>query len=192
MPISSQLQTGITQGENDRDQRVSDKVERAAEQASEATLARVEAVRDRAQDSMEQTRDRTAERIRRVGGLLRTATDELREEDADLARYTDMAIDRVDQVADYVGEASLRTIAEDLKELARTQPIPFFGGAFLLGFSVGRFLKNAVDGESESTPRDPPNEGRSAMRTRVGQDQGTPASGPRDESAYPARDPGAL
>jgi hypothetical protein len=155
MPSNEQQQSYGTsnqqQNDSERAQRISDKVERATEHASETALAQVEHIRDRAQSGIEQGREQVTGRIRRVGSALRSAGEGLREEDEGLAGYADMLVSGIDQLADYVDHADMRSVARDVTSFARSQPVPFFGGAFILGLALGRFVKAASEGEGHES-----------------------------------------
>lgn len=118
----------------------------ASEQLKGAVVDQVEHVRDKAETAKEQT----AERIRRVASQLKSVGDTLRAEDEMASNVADRASRGVDAVADYVASTDLRGLVRDTEGLARRQPALFFGGAFMLGLALGRFLKNAPPEASAS------------------------------------------
>jgi hypothetical protein len=120
---------------------LTDRAERAAEQAKSAAIDRVQSVRDQAQNGIDQGRSQVVERIRRVSSVLKSAGSELRKNDETIARYVAAAGDKVETVASYVSSAEPDRVLRDVQDLARRQPAWFFGGAFLLGLAGGRFLK---------------------------------------------------
>jgi len=161
---------------------LADKAGEAAEQAKQAAIERVESLREQAVSGIEQGRSQVAERIRHVGSALRSAGDDLRDQDEVIATYLDRASAGVERVASYVTSANPQSLARDAQDFARQRPAWFFGAAFLLGLAGGRFLKASAargaepleldDSELEDLPR--------ARR----QPPRKPAQGQRSASAY--------
>lgn len=114
-----------------------ERTERAAERAAGSAIEQVDSVRT----GIAQQRGQVAARIRRVSDLMRDSGDRVRKEDELAAHYFQVAGQRIDGVAEYVGSADLSTMAADAHELIRKHPAVFFGGAFLVGLAAGRFLK---------------------------------------------------
>jgi len=127
---------------------LTDRAERAAEQAKSAAIDRVQSVRDQAQSGLDKGRSQVVEHIRHVSSALKSAGDELRKEDETIARYIAAAGERAESVASYVSSAEPRQLLRDAEDLARRKPAWFFGGAFLLGLAGGRFLKASRQGAS--------------------------------------------
>jgi ElaB/YqjD/DUF883 family membrane-anchored ribosome-binding protein len=174
MPNPEQSQTLSTPrnvGE-ERTQRLSDKVEKATEQVAESALAEVQQVRDRAQSGLERGRNELGQRLRRVGSAVRATGDVLREDDDMVARYATVASDQIERAAAYVSNADLRSVARDVERLARTQPVPFFGGAFVIGLIAGRFLRSSgMAGDTESDT-DTSSRGPARLATRSAETPG--------------------
>jgi len=120
---------------------LTDRAERAAEQAKSAAIDRVHTVRDQAQNSLDQGRNQVVARIRHVSSALKSAGNELRKDDETVARYVTAASDRIESVASYVSSAEPGRVLGDVQDLAQRKPAWFFGGAFVLGLAAGRFLK---------------------------------------------------
>jgi len=121
------------------------KAKEGAEQLKNAALERVDDVRERAFSQ----RERVADRVRRVSSVVRSAGDQLRGEDEAVARYIDMAGDRIDRAAEYLSTMEPQQVVRDVEGFARRQPAVFFGGAFLLGLAVARFVKSSQQSSSE-------------------------------------------
>jgi len=121
-----------------------------AGQLKDAVVDQANQVRDRAQSAKEHT----ADRIRGVATQFRSMGDTLREEDPVIAKVATRASDSIESVAKYVGSASTQSFIRDTEQLARRQPLLFFGGAFLAGLAAGRFLKSSrPEGSSYDRPR---------------------------------------
>jgi hypothetical protein len=130
-------------GNQQRQERLPERTQEAADRARHAAIEKVETARDRAREEIEQGRQQVAERIRRLSSALRSASDTLREDDRVVARYADYASETIERAANYVGSADVRRTARDIEGFARRQPAVFFGSAFLLGLAAGRFLKSS-------------------------------------------------
>jgi len=133
---------------SDSTTKLADKAEQAVAQVKSAAIDRVQSAREQAQSGVDQGRGQVADRIRHVSSALRSAGDNLRNDDEFIARYVSAASERIDSIASYVSSADPKTLMRDVEGLARQRPAWFFGGAFLLGLAAGRFLK------SSSTPSD--------------------------------------
>jgi hypothetical protein len=120
------------------------KAKEGAEQLKTKALERVEEARDKALSSKE----KMAARVRRVGSAVRSASDNLRQEDDMVARYAEKASDRIERAAQYLSTTEPRQIMRDAEGFGRREPAVFFGGAFLLGLVVGRFLKSSQEHEN--------------------------------------------
>jgi hypothetical protein len=124
----------------DQSSKMTERTHEAAERAKSAAIERVEKVRGQAHEGFE----RIAGRIERVGTALRAGTENLRSEDELAARYADAATERVQRLASYVRSADFETMVKDVENVARRQPVLFFGGAFAIGLMAGRFLKSSA------------------------------------------------
>jgi hypothetical protein len=137
---------------NQRQGRLPERTQEAAERAGHAAIEKVEAVRDRTRDGINQGKQQVADRIRRLGSALRSASDTLREEDNVVARYADYASETIEKAAGYVSSADVTRTVQDIERFARRQPALFFGGAFLLGLAAGRFLKSSQRRNGDGGP----------------------------------------
>jgi len=140
-----QNQSNPYSGHGENAAKLADKATQTAEQVKTAAVERVQSVRDRAQTGIDQGRTQVADRIRHVSSALRSASDNLREEDEFIAGYVETASERIERIASYVSEADPRAVLHDVEDFARQRPAWFFGGAFLLGLAAGRFLKASGD-----------------------------------------------
>lgn len=124
---------------------MSAKSHEAAEHLKESLVDQVEQARERAESAKEDV----AERIRRVASGVRDMGDSLRADDALAASLASRAGQRMDGLARYVSQTDARGFARDTEQLARRQPALFFGGAFLLGLTAGRFFRSSGPGDGE-------------------------------------------
>lgn len=59
------------------------------------------------------------------------------------AEYSDMAAQKIEQVADYFDRKDAKAMYRDIESFARSNPAIFVGGAFALGLLAARFLKSS-------------------------------------------------
>jgi hypothetical protein len=104
---------------------------------------------DAVQQAKEKTRtfaddrkNQLGERIHGYGSAARRAADKLRDEkDPNIAYYAEMVAERLDQAADYVQSRDPGMMLRDVENAVRRRPEIFFGGMFLAGLVLARFLK---------------------------------------------------
>jgi hypothetical protein len=131
-------------------ERFADKAEHAVEHVKDKALERAEAVRDQARSEIDQTRQQIAERIHSVSSALRSAGDNMRDENEFVASYVGRASEGIDKLANYVTSATPRDVVRDVQQFARQRPAWFFGGAFLMGLAAGRLLKASGSAAAET------------------------------------------
>lgn len=90
-----------------------------------------------------------AHKISGCGAAVRRAADKLRDEnDPNIASYADLIADRFEAAGSYVETRDLNAMYHDLENAARRRPEILFGGMFMAGLVLARFLK-ASDTRSE-------------------------------------------
>jgi hypothetical protein len=120
--------------------KIAAKSHETAEQLKEAVVGQAHQLRETARS----TQDHTSHRIRSLAEQLRTASDNLRQEDPLTAGLIERASRGIEDVAGYVRSTSPQSLVRDAERLARRQPALFFGSALLLGLAAGRFLKSSA------------------------------------------------
>jgi hypothetical protein len=140
-PRNGGQQSGGTQSEKGPQSSVG----RAASTAAGLATKQVEKTRDRFEEQIADQRSRISGRVRSLGRALHGAGEMLEEDDL-AAQALHYASEKIDGVAGYVAELSPTRVAEDLRNVAHTRPIWFFGGAFALGLALGRFARSTGGG----------------------------------------------
>lgn len=87
--------------------------------------------------------DQASTTVESVALAVRSATDELRGQQPQVARLGDVAADKAEATATYLREHQPREILDAAQRAAREAPIAVIGGGLLLGFAVGRLLRTA-------------------------------------------------
>ncbi|MDI3341235.1 MAG: hypothetical protein QJR03_11970 [Sphaerobacter sp.] len=122
-------------------------------------------------------KDRIAQGLESLARALTQTSQQLHDNQQDtVARYADMAADRIRQAADYVGSRDVREIVDEAEDLARRRPALVLGGAFALGLLSVRFLKSSSASQGRTVSGDT---GRPARYgNAVVQEGPSPRSGP--------------
>ncbi|MGE5545737.1 MAG: hypothetical protein ACM33T_02485 [Solirubrobacterales bacterium] len=94
-------------------------------------------------DAADQQRRKAAESLGGMAQALHRSAQDLKTENGMLAQYTDIAADKLDQVAGYLRQSDWNDILEGAENVARRQPYWFIGGAMAAGFVMARFVKNS-------------------------------------------------
>ena len=122
--------------------RLSENFDEAAGKARQQANQAANRLRQQGQHVLQNQKERVAEEISHVGAAAHQAADKLDEEnDHNLASYVHAAADQLDTMAGYLRDSNFRRLSADASHLARRHPEVFFGGMFVVGMSLARFLK---------------------------------------------------
>lgn len=91
----------------------------------------------------DEQRSRAAGALGGVAGALHKAAGDMTTENEVMGRYTHMAAERLDQVADYLRSTDWEDVLNGAEDMARRQPYWFVGGAMAAGFLLARMVKSA-------------------------------------------------
>ncbi|RVV98389.1 hypothetical protein EKE94_05555 [Mesobaculum littorinae] len=120
--------------------------------------------RDRAYEYGRETKNATADETSKVADALRKASSDLRDGSPQEKIFARLA-DGVADTADQMRGMELDEMAYELTSFARRNPAAFLGGAALLGFAAGRFLKSSARGDHYDDPVDRGNVAPMAARS---------------------------
>jgi len=99
--------------------------------------------------------DNAAQGISGASQALRNVSEQLQQEQPQLANYAERAAEQVEHFSSYLKGKDLDQLVHDVEGFARRQPAAFLGGAFVLGLAAARFLKSSSEsGQSGSTQMD--------------------------------------
>lgn len=97
---------------------------------------------NQARQQFDTQKERAVEGASTIAGALRRTADNLRDENQlSVARYIEMAAERVEDITDNIAGKDLDRIVYDVQSFARRRPAVFFGSALALGFLASRFIK---------------------------------------------------
>lgn len=130
-------------------------VKQAAQQAGDRMKDKAQEtaadLRSAGQDFISDQKSRAANGLNSFSTAIRSAAEKLREEDnSPAARYAEMAADRIEGVARYIGDQDLGSMLSEVERAARRRPELFLGGMFLVGLGISRFLKASRSDDSSS------------------------------------------
>jgi hypothetical protein len=104
-----------------------------------------EAARDRAMGFAEEQKRLGAEQAEGLARAVHGAADQLQSNSPQIAHYVHEAASAVDGLARNLRESSPGQFMGQLEDLARRQPVAFFGAAVLAGFAMARFAKSSAE-----------------------------------------------
>jgi hypothetical protein len=93
-----------------------------------------------------------AEAMQRFADAITTAADELKDQSPRVARYVSDAAERVKGVSQTISKRQVNDLVHAASDVARTQPMLFFGGAMAAGFALARFWKSSARNHAEPDP----------------------------------------
>jgi hypothetical protein len=121
---------------------IKDKARQAKERVLTKGSEAIHAAREKTRNVAVDRKNQLGVRIHGYGSAFRRAADKLRDEkDPNIAHYAESLAERIDQAADYVQSRDPGMILRDVENAARRRPEIFFGGMFLAGLVLARFLK---------------------------------------------------
>lgn len=165
-------------------------------------LATAESAKESAKHQIESIaqigKDRVAAQLDTVARVLRSTGDQL-EGDAQaemVARYAQKAGESVERASKYLREHEAIDLVDGVERAARSQPLVFFGSAFVIGLALGRFLKSSAPARSFEPDTSGgfygygnPEPEEAVMTSRTTAVGTTPSSFAADEGASFATDP---
>lgn len=94
-------------------------------------------------------REQVAGHVRDVARAFRNAGEQLRENNPQARRYTEMIGEKAEKVSQYLEEHDASVLINDVERFARNNPLAFLGGCMAVGFAIGRFFRASPNGGGE-------------------------------------------
>lgn len=110
----------------------------------DAAVDLANSAKGKVEESVIQRKSLSADYIGSFAQATGRAANEFEAELPQAAHYIRQASEQIQGVADTVRQKDVRELVGEVEELARRQPILFFGGAVVLGFAALRFLKSTA------------------------------------------------
>ena len=132
----------LKQKGKDAANRLSATADEATRQVKEQAGKATRRIREQGESVVARQKDRVAEEVSHFGAAAHEAANKLDQEgDCNIAHYVHLAGDQLDDAARYIRESNLSRLADDMTHMARRRPELFFGGMFIAGMALTRFLK---------------------------------------------------
>lgn len=117
----------------------------AAQDIKREGAAVAEAAKDRALGFAEEQQQAGAEQAESLARAVHGAADQLQQSSPQMAQYVHEAASAVDGIARNLRHSSPGQLMGQIEDLARRQPVAFFGAAVLAGFALARFAKASAE-----------------------------------------------
>jgi hypothetical protein len=118
------------------------KASEATDQLKNKSSEAIQQVREQAQEFAEGRKNQLLDRLGHCSAASRKAAEQLRaDNDSALAGYADTLANQIDRSTEYFRQRDVRGLIADTEDFARRQPELFFGGLFIAGLALSRFLK---------------------------------------------------
>ena len=117
----------------------------AAEDIKTEGAAVAEAAKDQALGFAEEQKRLGADQAEGLARAVRGAADQLQDSSPQVARYVHEAASAVDGLARSLRDSSPGQLMGQMEDLARRQPVAFFGAAVLAGFALTRFAMSSAE-----------------------------------------------
>jgi hypothetical protein len=146
------------------------------DQAKETAGQAYEVAAEKATNKLEEQKTTLSGGLSSVADSVRKVSDNLRGPDVQdgiskfTAEYSDVAARKIEDVANYFDNKSVREMYSDVENFARRNPAVFVGGAFALGLLLSRFLKSGA--ESNYSRSDSTHDGPISTASDEGSGQG--------------------
>lgn len=149
-PIGQPNPGGADTPRNEPASKVKEAARQTGEQVKESVQSAAEGLRQQGEGFVSDQKARAANELTSLSAAVRSAADKLRDEQGDgAARYAEMAADRLEGVARFIGDQDVGSLVRQVERAARRRPELFLGGMFLLGLGVSRFLKSSSKSEKD-------------------------------------------
>lgn len=133
---------GSVETKTDTSKSLLDQAKDTAGQAYDSVAAKASTKLEEQKSSFSGGLSSVADSVRKVGVNLKDS-----EAEGGIAKYTaeysDVAAQKIEQVADYFERKDAKAMYRDIENFARSNPAIFIGGAFALGLVAARFLKSS-------------------------------------------------
>jgi ElaB/YqjD/DUF883 family membrane-anchored ribosome-binding protein len=104
-------------------------------------------------DLADTQRKKAAEGLGGMAQALHRTAHSLDAESKTMARYTELAAERLDDAARYLKQSNWGDLIEGAESFARRQPYWFIGGAVATGFLAARFFKSPAETRAFAEPQ---------------------------------------
>jgi hypothetical protein len=126
-----------------------DAARQTGDQVKEQAKSAVETLRQQGEGFFAEQKGRATGELTTLSSAIRGAADKLRSDDETFtARYAEMAADKLENAANFIGKQDVGSLVREIERAARRRPELFLGGMFLVGLGISRFLKASSRSDS--------------------------------------------
>jgi hypothetical protein len=123
---------------------VTDTAKSAGQAVTEQATELVTDIGHELSKTAEAQKTRGVEALRHFAHAMDGAAAELEGQSPKASQSIHTAAQKVEQLSDTLGNRGVDGLLRDATDLARSQPVLFFGGAVAAGFALARFLKSSA------------------------------------------------
>jgi len=135
-------------------QQIKQKAVEATDQLKNQGAEVLQQARDEAQNLVGRQRDQLLDRLNHCSAASRKAAEQLRSDnDPAMASYAEALAAQIDRGREFLRERDVRGMIAATEDFARRRPEIFFGGMFIAGLALTRFLKASSRSESAGIDR---------------------------------------
>jgi hypothetical protein len=129
---------------------IGEAVESAMENVSKSASAASEQIQDEGASFLSRQKAVAADELGTLSKAVHQAADTLRsEQDAKLAEYAEFVADGLESVSNRLRGTNLNEVMQSCQDIARRRPELVYGGMFLAGLAMSRFLKISPNRSAE-------------------------------------------
>jgi hypothetical protein len=149
----------------------------------------VEAATDQALGFAEEQKRLGADQAEGLARAVHGAADQLQGNSPQIAHYVHEAASAVDGLARSLRDSSPGQLMGQMEDLARRQPVAFFGAAVLAGFALARFAKSSAEEVQRGSHRATPSQGHPHADAAIGGGRVVPHSSATGAPGWVQRGP---
>jgi hypothetical protein len=176
---------GQTEGQGGIVDAAKQKIQQLASQARETASGQAES-------RFSTGKTRATQTLGSVAQTLKSSSQQLRDQQQEgIGKYADQAANKLEEMSQYLENASLNDVARRVENFARREPAMFIGGAVALGFLGARFLKSSQRNQQGQTNMQQGFQGRMQAGAEQGSQEPGGAwrgAGDRDVTPPPQRE----
>lgn len=141
---SSGMSYGMRPKGGDAENKTEAVMEEAKRKAYEAGEEFVHEATDRAKSLFDEQKKRAADELDNVADAFRQTSDRLKERDSEIyAHYAQTIAEQVNRASGYIRHTEIGEMMEQVENMARREPVLFFGSAFAAGFLMARLFRSS-------------------------------------------------
>lgn len=131
----------VKEAARERTKRAKSGAAEAAGQIKEKAGEAAAGVKERTAEMAGERRERMADRVGDYSSAVRDTAQSVKDDDPNIAWFTERAAERLEEMADYIRQCSFGQLRDDAERLARRHPAAALSGLFISGLLLGSTIK---------------------------------------------------